>query len=128
MLKTGITGKQEVAVSQNNTAEVVGSGQLPVFATPAMIALIEKTAWMSVADELEEGQGTVGTRLDVAHTSATPVGMNVWCETELTEIDKRRLVFKVSVFDESGAIGKGTHERFIIENDKFLKKAESKKG
>lgn len=127
MLKTGIIGKQEVVVSQNNTAEVVGSGQLPVFATPAMIALIEKTAWMSVADELEQGQGSVGTRLDVAHTSATPVGMKVWCETELTEIDKRRLVFKVNVFDESGEIGKGTHERFIIQNDKFLKKAESKK-
>ena len=127
MLKTGIIGKQEVVVSQNKTAEVVGSGQLHVFATPAMIALIEKTAWMSVADELEQGQGSVGTRLDVAHTSATPVGMKVWCETELTEIDKRRLVFKVNVFDESGEIGKGTHERFIIQNDKFLKKAESKK-
>lgn len=128
MLKTGITGKQEIIVDHTNTAEVVGSGLLPVFATPAMIALIEKTAWVSIADKLEQGQGSVGIKLDVAHTSATPAGMKVWCETELTEIDKKRLVFKVTVFDECGEVGNGTHERFIIDNDRFLEKAESKKG
>jgi len=105
----------------------MGSGQLPVFATPAMIALIEKTAWQSAAPYLEEGQGTVGTRLDIAHVAPTPIGMKVRCETVLTEMDGRKLVFTVQVFDEKGLIGEGKHERFIINNEKFLSKAEAKK-
>ncbi len=126
-MEIGIKGRQEVMVTEENSAKAVGSGLLPVFATPAMIALIENTAWQSVAEYLEEGQGTVGTKLDVAHTAATPLGMKVWCESELTDIDRRRLVFTVKVFDEKGQVGEGTHERFIINNEKFLAKAEAKK-
>ena len=125
-MQVGIKGHQEQVVDETVTADTVGSGLLPVFATPSMIALIEKTAWESIADELEEGQGTVGTKIDVAHVAATPKGMKVWCDTELTEVDGRRLVFSVTVFDEAGKIGEGTHERFIIFNDKFKAKAYEK--
>ena len=103
-----------------------GSGELPVYATPAMIALVEETAWRSVAQELEPGQGTVGTKLDFAHLAATPVGRKVRCETTLTGIDRRRLVFSAEVFDEAGKIGEGTHERFIVDNERFLAKADAR--
>ncbi len=86
MLETGIKGKQEVVVSDANSAKTMGSGTLDVFATPAMTALMEKTAWMSVADQLDEGCGTVGTLLNVTHDAPTPLGMTVWCETELVEV------------------------------------------
>lgn len=109
------------------TARVMGSGTLDVFATPSMIALIEETAWRSVAPHLESGMATVGTLLNVAHVAPTPVGMTVKCETELTEVDGRRLVFSVTVSDECGEIGRGTHERFIINEEKFQKKADTKK-
>lgn len=128
MLKTGLTGEQTLKVTEELTAKAMGSGELPVLATPAMIALIEETAWKSVAPELEEGQGTVGTRIDIAHVSATPVGLTVTCYTELIEIDRRRLVFKVEVSDDTGKIGEGTHERFIVNNERFLTKAEAKRN
>ena len=127
MLSTGIKGRKTTEVTQENTAEAVGSGTLPVFATPAMIALIEATASGSVAPFLEEGSSTVGTHLDIAHSSATPVGMSATCETELVEVDRRRLVFRVVVTDAKGEIGSGTHERFVVDNAKFMSKAESKK-
>lgn len=128
MLEAGIKGYSELMVTQENTAETLKSGTLQVFATPAMIALIEETAWKSVAGELEEGCATVGTALNVKHLSATPVGMKVTCETELTEVDGRRLVFAVEAFDEAGRIGEGTHERFIIQSERFQSKAELKKN
>ena len=127
MLEAGIKGRQEVMVTDENSAAAVGSGLLPVFATPAMVALMEKTACMSVAPYLNDGEGTVGTKLEIAHNAATPVGMQVWCESELVEVDGRRLVFKVEAFDAKGSIGGGTHERFIIKNEKFLAKAQSTK-
>ena len=105
MLEAGIKGRQEVMVTDENSAAAVGSGLLPVFATPAMVALMEKTAWMSVAPYLNDGEGTVGTKLEIAHNAATPVGMQVWCESELVEVDGRRLVFKVEAFDAKGSIG-----------------------
>ena len=126
MLETGIRGKQSVEVVHENTAAVVGSGLLEVFATPMMIALMEKTACESVEPYLEEGQGTVGTELNVKHTAATPVGMTVTCETELIEVDRRRLVFAVKAYDNVGPVGEGTHERFIIDNEKFFAKASAK--
>lgn len=125
-METGITGLQEEIVTEEKAAESMGSGELPVYATPAMIALIEKTAWMSVADELEEGQGTVGTKLDVEHVSASPLGARITCKTTLTEVDRRRLVFSVEVTDDAGLIGRGTHERFIVDNERFLTKAKGK--
>lgn len=127
MLSTGIKGRKTTEVTQENTAEAVGSGTLPVFATPAMIALIEATASESVAPFLEEGSSTVGTHLDIAHSSATPVGMSATCETELVEVDRRRLVFRVVVTDAKGEIGSGTHERFVVDDAKFMSKAESKR-
>ncbi|MBP3708885.1 MAG: thioesterase family protein [Treponema sp.] len=126
MIETGIKGKQEITVTPDVTADKAGSGLLPVFSTPAMIALIEKTAWMSIADKVAEGQGSVGTKLDVAHLAATPIGLRVWCETELREVDGRRLVFEAAVYDEKGKIGEGTHERFIIDNEKFMTKVRQK--
>ena len=126
MLTTGIKGKQELTVTPELTAEALGSGLLPVFATPAVVALAEETAWKSVAPELDEGQGTVGTRMELSHIAATPVGMAVRCETELVEIDRRKLVFAIEVFDEKEKIAGGRHERFIIDNAKFLSKAQGK--
>lgn len=126
MIATGIKGTRTVGVTDDNTAEAVGSGTLRVFATPAMIALIEATASLSVAPYLEGGTSTVGTHLDVAHSAATPVGMEVTCETELVEVDRRRLVFSVTVRDPVGEVGSGTHERFIVDDARFMSKAESK--
>lgn len=127
MLKIGIKGRQEITVSENNSAKTLGSGTLEVFATPAMIALMEKTAWMSVSEFLSEGDGTVGISLDVKHVAATPLGMKVHCESELTAIDERKLTFELKAYDEKGLIGEGTHERFIINNLKFQEKADGKK-
>ena len=127
MLKAGIQGRQEVMVTEYNSASALGSGLLEVFATPAMVALMEKTAWMSVAPYMNDGEGTVGTMLNIKHLAATPAGMIVWCESELKEVDGRRLVFHVEAFDESGKIGEGEHERFIVKNEKFMDKALAKK-
>ena len=123
MLETGNKGTQKVEVGEDNSAKTMGSGTLDVFATPAMIALMEKTAWTSVAPYLEEGQGTVGTHLDVTHDAPTPLGKTVTCDSELVEIDGRRLVFEVIARDGSHVIGKGRHERFIISEEKFQAKA-----
>lgn len=126
MIEKGIKGEGKLTVTVDNTAQALGSGSLAVLATPAMIALMEKTARLSVAPYLEEGQSTVGTLVNVKHVSATPVGMNVTCSTELIGIDRRRLIFKVECHDEAGLIGEGEHERFIIDEEKFMAKATSK--
>lgn len=129
MLEAGIINTIDMIVTDEKTAKAVGSGGLEVFATPALIALAEKTAYESVVPYLEEGQGTVGTNIDIKHIAATPVGMRVVCETELIEFDAsnpRRLLFSVNVYDEVEKIAEGTHERFIINNDKFMGKAEGK--
>ncbi len=127
MLKAGIKGRQELIVTLEDTAKVHKSGTLDVLATPRMAALMEETAWKSIVSDLEEGMGTVGTKLNIEHTAPTPIGMRVWCETVLTEVEGRKLTFSVSVFDEAGKIGEGLHERFIIEEAKFQKKADNKK-
>lgn len=125
-MEIGIQGHLEQIVTTELTADRIGSGLVKVFATPMMIALVERTCNESVADLLEEGMGTVGTLVQVSHCAATPVGMRVWCESELVEIDRRRLVFRVQVYDECGLIGEGTHERFIIDMAKFQAKADAK--
>ena len=127
-MNIGIKGVQSVTVTEENTAKKVGSGMLPVFATPAMAALMEKTAALSVAPYLGEGEGTVGISLNIRHLAAPPVGLTVTCESELIEIDRKRLVFSLKVSDGVDVIGDGTHERFIINNEKFMTKAEAKKG
>lgn len=126
MLEIGIKGCKKIKVTDENTAKSMGSGTLEVFATPAMIALIEATASESVAPFLDDGFSTVGTHLDIAHSSASPVGIEVVCETELVEIDRRRIVFKTVVRDSAGEIGSGTHERFVVDNAKFMSKASAK--
>ena len=126
MIEKGIKGRLEQTVTPEMSAARVGSGLVDVFATPMMVALIEQTCYESVLPHLDEGQGTVGTLVNVSHLSATPIGMRVWCESELTEVDRRRLVFKVKAFDECGLIGEGTHERFVIDTAKFMEKLKSK--
>ena len=126
MLEAGVKGEQSVEVVYENTATAVGSGVLEVFGTPCMLALMEKTASESVAPYLEEGCGSVGTQVNISHVAATPIGMTVRCETELTEVDGRRLVFKVAAYDEAGLIGEGTHQRVIVAKERFEQKAQSK--
>ena len=125
-METGIRGEPMIIVTEQQTAKYLGSGELAVFATPCMIALMENTAYKSVQPFLDPGQGTVGTLLNVKHLAATPVGMEVRCETRLIEIDRKRLVFEVKAFDACGLIGEGTHERFVIDNQKFMQKANGK--
>ena len=122
-LETGLRGSASTAVVPENTAAAAGSGALPVFATPCMIALMEQAALETVQPFLGEGQGSVGTRIEVSHLTATPVGMTVRAEAELTEIDRRRLVFSVRAFAGEELIGEGRHERFIVDNEKFMRKA-----
>ena len=124
----GSKGTASVQVDETNLAVAVGSGSLPVFATPMMIAAIENTAAGSVVGELEEGRTTVGTLVNVSHVAATPEGMEVRIETELTEIapNGKILTFKVAAYDEAGLIGEGTHQRAIVAKERFEQKAQSK--
>ena len=126
MMETGIKGHYEQTVTDGLCADRIGSGLVKVFATPMMIALMEQTCNESVVPMLEAGQGTVGTHIDVSHCAATPVGMRVWCDSELVEVDRRRLVFKVAAYDERGLIGEGRHERFVIDTEKFQAKVNGK--
>lgn len=126
MVETGIKGRREQTVMPEMSAARVGSGLVEVFATPMMVALIEQTCLESVLPHLEDGQGTVGTLVNVSHVAATPIGMRVWCESELVEVDRRRLVFSVKAYDECGLIGEGTHERFVIDTTKFMEKIKAK--
>ena len=107
-------------------AKTVGSGTLDVLATPVMIARMEQAAWMAVAPHLSPEESTVGTRMDAKHLSPTPVGMDVTCRAELTQVEGRRLVFHVTAWDAQGPIGEGTHERAIIQAPRFLEKAQKK--
>ena len=125
-MEIGIQGFQTITVTQEQTAKALGSGELSVFGTPYMIALMENTAYKSVQPYLQDGQGTVGTMLNVKHLAATPVGMEVRCETKLIEIDRKRLVFEVRAWDACTLIGEGLHERFIIDNQRFMEKANGK--
>ena len=122
-LMIGLKGRADDVVTEANTAQAACSGALMVFGTPFMCALMEKAAWTSIAPYLADGEGTVGTKLDISHISATPVGMKVWAESEVTLVYGKRIELKVAAYDEKGLIGEGTHERFIITNDRFLAKA-----
>ena len=126
-LSIGLKGLAETLVTEENTAAAMGSGLLPVFATPAMLALMAKAAAGSVQPYLPEGQGTVGTRLEVSHLAATPIGLSVRAESELIAIDRRKLRFSVRAWAEDELIGEGEHERFIIDNARFLEKALAKR-
>ena len=126
-LKIGLLAEKSEVVSANNTAISYGSGSIAVYATPAMIGLMEGAAIKCVDDKLESGLGTVGISLNVRHLADTPIGMSVTATAELIEIVERKLVFKVTAFDNNEKIGEGIHERFIIKIDKFLTKCNNKK-
>ena len=119
-MQTGIKNEMSVIVTEDLTASKVGSGLLPVYATPSMIALMENTCASCVQPYLEEGQGTVGTAVDIKHVSATPLGKTVKCECELKEINGKKLVFEVNAYDDKGLIGTGVHKRAIINNEAFM--------
>ena len=125
ILKPGLVAEKHDTVTDDKTAASFGSGGIAVYATPAMIALMEGAAF-SAAEVLPQGWSTVGTELNVRHLSATPVGMKVYARAELLSVDGRTLSFKVEAFDEAGKIGEGSHGRFIIEVEKFLAKVKSK--
>lgn len=125
-LNTGMKYRMEKTVTKDQLASSVGSGALDVFGTPFLILLMEEACFYCVRDEVEKGQSTVGTKLDVTHDSPTPIGAKVYCDCELTAIEGRKLVFKVEAYDEFGVIGKGVHERFVVDNERFLKKVNDK--
>ena len=127
-IEIGLKGHAEVVVAYENTAAAVGSGLVPVFATPSMIALMEQAASSSLLPFLEEGQGSVGVHLDVSHEAATPIGMMVRAESEVIEINGKQIVFAVSAYDEAGLIGRGTHKRALITVARFMTKVEQKKA
>lgn len=125
-MEIGIKHENKIIVTKDKTAAVVGSGLLEVFATPAMIALMEQTASESVMNRLDEGATTVGTKINVEHLAATPVGMEVKCISTLAEVDGRKLCFEIEAFDEAGLIGKAYHERFVVLSDRFMQKTNAK--
>ena len=125
-IKVGMTATVEETVCEKNTAETVGSGSLKVFATPAMVAVMEKAACEALKDGLDEGSTTVGTLVNVEHVSATPLGMTVKVTATVTAVEGRKISFLVEAFDEAGLIGRGTHDRFVVFAEKFMAKTESK--
>lgn len=126
MLETGLSGSAESKVVRENTAMQVGSGSVPVFATPMLVALMENAAINALAGKLSQGQTSVGTMVEIKHLAATPMGMMVRAQAELTAIDGARLTFRVAAFDQKEKVGEGTHERFILELDRFLARVEAK--
>ncbi len=125
-IKVGLKGIVKENVTESNTAKAVGSGGLEVFATPAMIALMEKASFLAIDEYLDEGSTSVGTMVNIEHVSATPVGATVTVESVVTAVDGRKISFEVTASDNAGLIGKGTHERFIINAEKFMAKTNSK--
>ena len=118
----GLHNSETLVVEQKDTAAVYGSGALEVFATPAMIALMEKTCLESVADKIGEGNTTVGIAVNIKHLKASPVGSTIRCDAEITEVDRRRLVFEVKCFEGETLVGEGIHERFVVDSEKFMSK------
>ena len=126
MVIIGTKCQIEQVVTDDLTAQSIGSGALPVFGTPYMLAMMENAALTCLQEFLEDGQGSVGTFLDVKHTSPTPVGMKVTAEAEIYDANERTIMFKVRAWDEKGPIGEGMHTRVIIDNNRFLKKCNAK--
>ena len=126
LLKPGIEGRQSCIVTNDKTAESLKSGTLPVLATPALAALMEETCYKSVEQFLEEGCTTVGSHLDLHHVKPTGIGSKVDCKSVLETVDGRHLVFAITAHDEAGEIGKASHERYIINTEKFLAKVSQK--
>jgi predicted thioesterase len=125
-IKPGLSAQAETVVEMKDTAKAVASGLAEVYATPMMIALMEKAAYTAVQSQLPEGYSTVGIHISASHLAATPVGVKVWAKATLVETDGKRLTFDIEAFDERDKIGEARHERFIIEESRFLKKAYAK--
>jgi fluoroacetyl-CoA thioesterase len=125
-IKVGMRAEIELVVEDQHTAAAFGSGGVRVLATPMMIGLMEKAALTAVDPHLGEGYATVGTVVNAKHIAATPVGMKARAVAELTAIDGKKLSFNIEAYDEKEKIGEGTHERYIIELEKFLKRTEAK--
>jgi predicted thioesterase len=125
-IKTGVTGHAELVVGTNDTAPRVGSGRIAVLATPVMINLMEAAALAAVEHLLPEGRQSLGTRLDVTHVAATPIGMKVTATAKVTEVDGRKLVLEVTAHDEIDLIGEGRHERVVVTVDKFQARVDEK--
>ena len=125
-LKIGLKNSAESIVTENDTALKIGSGSLKVLATPKMIALMEKSAADLVEKLLPEEFTSVGISLNVQHTAPTPINMKFFAQAEIIAVDGRKIIFEVSANDERGEIGRGTHERFIVDRKKFQSKADSK--
>ena len=119
-LKEGMRGEAELVVGEKETAAAFGAGGVQVLGTPVMIGLMENAAWRLVQPQLNEGETTVGTLVNVRHLAATPVGGHVVATAELVEIDGRRLVFRVTARDDKQLVGEGTHERARVLLDRFL--------
>ncbi|MCH5335137.1 MAG: thioesterase family protein [Alistipes sp.] len=122
MLKEGLSGTSRTVVSDGNTAAAAGSGDMPVFSTPAMAALMENAAMNAVAHLLPEGSTTVGTRLEIDHIKASAVGAEITATAVLTAIEGRKLTFNVGARDSGGMIGEGVHVRFVVERERFMSK------
>ena len=125
-IMVGMKGIVEDMVETMDTAAEVGSGSLLVYATPCMVAMMEGAACEAIAGELKETETTVGTELNIQHISATPVGLEVWAEATVTNVEGKVITFDVEAFDEAGPIGKGTHKRVLITAQRFLDKTYSK--
>ena len=125
-IAVGMKGEAFTQVEREDTAQEVGSGDLLVYATPCMVALMEGAACEAIAQCLSDTQTTVGTALNIEHISATPVGMEVRAEAEVTAVEGKVITFALRAFDEAGEIGKGTHKRVLINSQKFLEKTYSK--
>ena len=122
----GLTNTAEIFVTEENTAFALGSGSLKVFATPAMIRLIEQAAAELVDKNLPPEMTSVGTALNIKHTAPTPIGMNVRADVKIISVDGRKIIFEVAAHDARGEIGRGSHERFIVDRKKFQSKADAK--
>ena len=125
-VQVGLKNTVSEEVTEEKTAQAMGSGSLPVYATPAMTCLMEKAATEAVEALVPEGWTTVGISLHMAHTAATPVGLTVRAEAEVTAVEGRKIIFTVRAYDDQGEIGVGSHERFAVAKEKFLAKAAAK--
>ncbi len=125
-LRIGLRGRATLRVGPTHTAEAWGSGDVPVYGTPSLVALLETAAVNAVAARLEPGETTVGTWLEVSHLAPTPVGAEVWAEAELIAIEGRKLIFTVAAFDPHEKIGECRHHRMIVSRDRFLAKVQGK--
>jgi predicted thioesterase len=125
-LAPGLTAEIKHTVTETDTASKWGSGLVPVFSTPALVGLMESAAVAALAGHLPPGQTTVGARIDVRHLAATPVGMPVRAHAELTTVEGRKLVFKLLAWDEVELIGEAEHERFVVDESRFMGRIQAK--